>query len=353
VKRLLSLFLAIALVVPLTLARPAVASASTTIYDGDQSGWEAAVGDWLTEDFNDTTLNPEISVVSDYGEIVYGFWYDELYYSGGPTSFTTWTFSKPIYAFGGTWDLGSTWSDEFGRRVGGPGSNIEVLINGTWESVGVIDRDYEWEFWGFVSDVPFTQVRLQAYNDEGWVERHRLDDMVYSALPQYLTGGGQIVTDNPNTKKKDQAKVSFAGNLGYTGDFVLMGQYQFHLHNVNDTLAPGLDGAIFHSISVSQLVFGQDAGDGPAPPPAEANVAYYQIDGRLKMKGGKFVDGYTIYAYVADRGEPGVNDSINFALWDGGGVVYSSTWDFPHDSSVLGSTVTEFLSAGNLQIHAE
>ena len=73
------------------------------------------------------------------------------------------------------------------------------------------------------------------------------------------------------------------------------------------------------------------------------------------MKGGQFADGYTIYAFVADRGEPGKNDSINFSLWQGSTVLYSSTWDFPHDSSVvLGSTtVTEFLSAGNLQIHAE
>ncbi len=168
-------------------------------------------------------------------------------------------------------------------------------------------------------------------------------------LVQFLTGGGQIV--DGDGKRKEQDVVSFAGNLGYTADGTLVGQYQFHFHNV---LGDALDGAIFHSTDVVDLVFFQDAGDGPAPPPAEANVAYFIIDGRLKMKDGQFVDGYTIYAYVADRGEPGANDSINFALWNGAILIYSSTWDFPHLSSVFttGLTVTEFLADGNLQIHA-
>ncbi|UCD52037.1 MAG: hypothetical protein JSW27_05240, partial [Phycisphaerales bacterium] len=242
--------------------------------------------------------------------------------------------------FGGTWNPG---------QPGGPGSNIEVLINGSWVSVGVIPRNYVNVFWGFVSDVPFAKVRLQAYNSQGWCETYELDDMVYTALEQFLTGGGQIVAGDG--KRKDLNVVSFAGNLGYTGDFSLVGQYQFHLHNVS---VDALDGAIFHSTSVQTLGFYRDSGDGPAPPSAYANVAYYSIDGRLKMKGGQFEDGYTIYAYVADRGEPGVDDSINFALWNGG-VMYSSTWDFPHDSSidVPTNTVMEFLAAGNLQLHSE
>jgi hypothetical protein len=177
--------------------------------------------------------------------------------------------------------------------------------------------------------------------------------MVYSALPQYLTGGGQIVTDTEGVKKKDQYKVSFAGNLGYAGNQTLMGQYQLHLHNVSvDTL----DGAIFHSISIEILDFYQDDNGGPNPPPAEANVAYFKINGRLKLKDAdEFVDGYTMYAYVADRGEPGINDSINFALWEGATVLYSSTYDFLHTSQVEtpGVTLTTPLTAGNLQIHAD
>lgn len=168
--------------IPLTIALPIAVQAAPgfTIYDNAESAWETAVGSWLAEDFNDGTLNPEISVVSDNGLVLSGgFWWDALMYDP-PKTYTTWTFTVPIYAFGGTWDLGSFWQDGFGHYVGGPGSNIEVLINGSWVNIGVIDREYQWVFWGFVSDAPFTQVRLQAYNSEGWVERYRLDNLKYA-----------------------------------------------------------------------------------------------------------------------------------------------------------------------------
>lgn len=178
----------------------ALASPSITVYDNDQAGWEAAVGCWEVEDFTDEILNPGVSVVSDLGEILVppvapGLWWDQLDYDGGPTTFTTWTFANPIYAFGGTWDAGSD-REYDGHPVGGPGSNIEVLIDGSWVSVGVIDNDYIDVFWGFVSDVPFTQVRLQAYNDEGWTERYTLDNMVYSDITPPVVWSGE--TANPH-----------------------------------------------------------------------------------------------------------------------------------------------------------
>ena len=118
-------------------------SAVIYIYDNDPVGWYNAVGGvYIMEDFDDATLNPGLSVVSDYGYIdtTNNWWFDYLYYDTielEPTSFTTWTFATPIYAFGGFWDLGS-YDDP---PVGGPGSNIEVLINGSWVQVGVIDND--------------------------------------------------------------------------------------------------------------------------------------------------------------------------------------------------------------------
>ena len=181
-KKLLGIGLA--LVLMLALAAPALAT-TITVYDNDQAGWEAFVGSWATEDFEDGVVGPGISVTSTNG-VVYSqatnkLWYDSLTYDGGPTAWTTWTFDNPIYAFGGTWDLGSLGGDP---ECGGPGSNIEVLMDGSWQSAGVIDNSYIDVFWGFVSDTPFTQVRLQAYNDEGWTERYTLDDMVYSFSPQ-------------------------------------------------------------------------------------------------------------------------------------------------------------------------
>jgi hypothetical protein len=180
-KKLLGIGLA--LVLMLALAAPALA-ATITVYDNNEAGWEAAVGSWATEDFEDG-VGPGISVSSTNGDVYTQgsgnkLWYDSLTYSGGPTAWTTWTFDNPIVAFGGTWDLGSSGGDP---DCGGPGSNIQVrMMDGSWQDVGVINRNHINVFWGFVSDTPFTQVRLQAYNDQGWTERYTLDDMVYTEL---------------------------------------------------------------------------------------------------------------------------------------------------------------------------
>jgi hypothetical protein len=327
----------------ITLVVPINGYAEVTVYDDDPFGWETAVdGVYLIENFDDEILNPELSVVTTYPGYIKttGVWWDRLVYSGVKTT-TTWKFAIPVYAFGGTWNLGGP---------GGPGSNIEVLVNGSWVSVGVIDRSYINRFWGFVSDVPFTQVRLQAFNNEGWCETYELDDMVYSALEQYLTGGGQIVAGEG--KRKNRNVVSFSGNLGYAGDLEATGQYQFHFHNVS---LDDLDGAIFHSTAITNLQFFQDSGEGAAPPLAYSNVAYYVIEGRLKMKGSQFEAGYTLHAYVTDRGEPGENDAIHFVLLRGSDVIYSSTWDFPHNAFIDNPMLLEMelLAAGNLQVHSE
>lgn len=240
-KKIISIGLA--LILSLALAAPVLAAA--TVYT-DKSAWEAAVGAYVTEDFSDATLNPGVSVDSDLGEILvdYGLWWDQLNYSGGPTTFTTWTFAAPICAFGGTWDAGSD-REYDGHEVGGPGSNIEVLMDGSWVSVGVIDNEYIDQFWGFVSDVPFNQVRLQAYNDEGWTERYTLDDMVYSFVRGKVTGGGYIKDENG---KKNL--YSLSGNTmvdksgGLKGNWVIRdfaNEMTYHLDTINSLDVGGLE----------------------------------------------------------------------------------------------------------------
>ncbi len=191
-KRLLTLFVIVALVLVATLALPAMVAAVpvTTVYDQDEAGWKAAVGTWLTEDFADATLNTGLSVVTDNGLVqaasgclaTSNVWWDRLI-PGSAT--TTWTFDVPITAFGGNWDLGGP---------GGPGTGIAVEINGSWVPVGEIDSDVECKFWGFVSDTAFTQVRFIAGTDpQGWAETYELDNMVYSAHTNgYIIGGGIV-----------------------------------------------------------------------------------------------------------------------------------------------------------------
>ncbi len=206
--------LAIVLAVMLLAMGPgvALASSTTTVYDGNQAGWQAAVGSWATEDFEDGVVGPGLNVVSTNGYIYTqasgnDLWYDQLDYPVGPT--TTWTFANPIVAFGGTWDLGSTGNDPI---IGGPGSHIQVrMMDGSWVDVGVINNSYIDVFWGFVSDTPFTQVRLQAYNDDGWIERYTLDDMVYTEIDVEID---IKPWSDPNSVNRKQHGVIPVGILG-------------------------------------------------------------------------------------------------------------------------------------------
>ena len=225
------------IIVLLTIAAPVSAQAAPTItvYDQDESGWKAAVVNWETENFDDTTLNPGISVTATWlnARISDGEWHDRLVAAGeydvetgqwGPTT-TTWTFAEPIYAFGGIWDPGVP---------GGPGTSIKVSIDGSWISVGMIPGDYVKEFWGFVSDVPFTQVLLEPGSGiTAWCETYDLDDMVYSLAegcvfkPPFSFGttlrssiriprNGRGAAATGFSNWKDNVANPSTGNLGYT-----------------------------------------------------------------------------------------------------------------------------------------
>lgn len=211
-KKLLGIGLA--LVLMLALAAPALAT-TITVYDNNQAGWEAAVGSWATEDFEDG-VGPGIGVVTTNGYVhTQGsgnkLWYDDLTYSGGPTAWTTFTFTNPIVAFGGTWDLGSPSGGD--PNIGGPGSNIQVrMMDGSWQDVGVISRDYINVFWGFVSDTAFTGVRLQAYNADGTRERYTLDDMVYTELEVEIDIKPWSDPNSVNRKKRGVIPVGILGS---------------------------------------------------------------------------------------------------------------------------------------------
>lgn len=172
-----------------------------------------------------------------------------------------------------------------------------------------------------------------------------------------VTGGGQIVTDGPG-KKKDQLRVSFAGNVGRMKDGSPVGNWNMNLHNVgNDTL----DKAHFHTTSILSVEFydaySHDANGtaitfDPAPPPAGVNLAFFTAEGKLNGE-----EGWTLRCAVLDAGEPGVDDAIAFSLWnpDGEMVYYQHDDGFPTYWIVfvpgIGTNVTTRV-AGNLQIHA-
>jgi uncharacterized repeat protein (TIGR01451 family) len=176
-KRLLSSLLVVTVALSLVMALPLAVQANpgVTIYANDKPGWEAFVGSWKTEDFTDATLNPEITVatVAGHVDVGLGVWSDILDPLTGDT--TTWTFNHPIDSFGGMWNPGVP---------GGAGTGIAISIGGgPWIPVGEIPNTYANQFWGFVSDVPFTGVLLESGTQSGARETYYLDNLVYSGLP--------------------------------------------------------------------------------------------------------------------------------------------------------------------------
>jgi LPXTG-motif cell wall-anchored protein len=149
---------------------------TVTIYT-DQEAWEQAVNDLggtvLTEDFADQHLNPGVSYISsESGHInpKHEYYQDVLQSSSQNEPMTIWSFVPQIIAYGGTWTLGGP---------GGGGNSLLVSIPDLSCEVGAISNRYNGDFWGFVSDEPFTSVLLKGGTGTRQ-QNYKLDDMVYS-----------------------------------------------------------------------------------------------------------------------------------------------------------------------------
>ena len=156
----------------------------------------------------------------------------------------------------------------------------------------------------------------------------------------FLTGGGFI--DNG---KKDAARISWGGNVGFLADSSLVGEWNTIFHNVAGT---ALDGAHFHAHDFSSLQFLNDGGAGPNPPPANANIAAFIAVGELNG-----VPGYRLSVCVADRGEPGKgNDTMRMELFAPSATkVYDSLTDFIDQAPTAACDGHKF-DGGNAQIHS-
>ena len=172
--------------------------------------------------------------------------------------------------------------------------------------------------------------------DETIYERKRI------RVPEgFLTGGGHI--DNANGPNAE--RISWGGNVGFLGDFGIVGEWNTVFHNVDGTT---LDKAHFHADEIVSLQFFDDGGPGPNPPPANANVATFVAAGELDR-----VPGYLLRVCVADRGEPGKgNDTMRMQLFaPGPALVYDSADDFA-DQAPLTACDGHLLDGGNAQIHS-
>jgi hypothetical protein len=160
------------------------ASAATiTVFSNNQPGWSAAVsGSFQTEDFSSSTLIPGLSVTSTAGQVVGGLWSDIVAPPGA--SPTTWSFSTPALGFGGSWNL----------SPGGPGSGIQFLLtfldNTTQLVPAEVPNTFAGQFFGFVSNVPFTSVLASGGTQLPSAETYTLDNLVFSSVPGPIAGAG-------------------------------------------------------------------------------------------------------------------------------------------------------------------
>jgi hypothetical protein len=153
------------------------ANAAVTVYT-DRSAWEAAVGDYQEEFFDDAVFAPEVSVATVNGTVQPGtgilgpdgVWWDIVVPQGATT---TWSFANPLVGFGANWDL---------NYPGGPGTGITLSLDG--ELVGTeILRSTEGSFFGVTSTTPFNAVLLAAGTQDGIQETYEMDNMVTSVIP--------------------------------------------------------------------------------------------------------------------------------------------------------------------------
>ncbi len=148
------------------------AQAATTIYT-NKAAWTAAFSSYGTEGFADSVFNSGVSVVSDAGSVIGGEWSDRVVPGGASTTFS---FSPGMFGFGGDWDL---------ANPGGAGTGIAVtlsLVGGGTEAVSAeIPQTIAGGFWGFISDVAFTDVFMIGGTQGGLAETYLMDNMVYSA----------------------------------------------------------------------------------------------------------------------------------------------------------------------------
>lgn len=148
------------------------AAASVITYD-TQGGFNAASGPTVTEDFNDTTLLPGLSFVSNAGSIGSGRFNDRVFRGGDQTRFN---FASKAKSFGGFFDF----------SPGGNGQGLSfsiVLLDNSIISVGQVSNLIG--FYGFVSDAAFKSVIINAGSFSGSAETYNLDNLRFSgAVPE-------------------------------------------------------------------------------------------------------------------------------------------------------------------------
>jgi hypothetical protein len=173
------LWVAVAMLAGVSASSPA--SAGVTFYP-DVMAWSTAVsalgGTVVMEDFTGAgPTAPGLTVVSsgyiNHSSALGDAWHDTVA-PGGAT--TIWKFSSPTYAFAGSWDLQS-------ESVDGPGTGLDLFLDGSLTKFASIDNSYANVFFGFVSDTAFTSLKVQAGSQpDGASETYEFSPLLFAGV---------------------------------------------------------------------------------------------------------------------------------------------------------------------------
>jgi hypothetical protein len=127
------------------------ANATFSTYSS-QAAFIAAAGPVLTENFDDATLVPGLSITEVNGA---GSIHDGVYENIVNASYNRYQ----VYNFAGGMTAFGAWLDLY--NPGGPGSEIDIYIDDTDTYIGTIPSSSNGDFFGFVNSYVFYGVRFQ------------------------------------------------------------------------------------------------------------------------------------------------------------------------------------------------
>jgi hypothetical protein len=155
----------------------------------------------------------------------------------------------------------------------------------------------------------------------------------------FITGGGYRMADSSagSYAADPGSKVGFGFNLKYNKNLTNL---QGHANVIfrSDGKNYQVKSTAFDSLGIAfRTATGDRCDEGD---PGCFGVAEFRSKGNMSPLGG----GLSLRITLTDRGEPGGDDSIGIALWDGSKLLFSSQWNGA-------KTVEGPLGGGNLVVH--
>ena len=143
-------------------------------YSGDSDAFATQGKNIVVENFEDETLIPgfNITEIGGAGSIAFGVYQNTV--DAEIPRYQVFSYGSAMWGFGSWFDLAGP---------GGPESQIDLFIDDNNQFVMTIPNTAAGEFYGFITDAPFTGVLFQAGTGTGAMESYALVDSAVCAVP--------------------------------------------------------------------------------------------------------------------------------------------------------------------------